>query len=111
MRIADSGADADIRCRIRSRIPHPTSDLRIRFHPRRRDPGTPAARLIPSRPAGSWALQMTTALTALPPPLRWLHATPFYQAGLQGYSDAAMRILARRHGAPYCVTESLLDEV
>ncbi|MEZ6243981.1 MAG: tRNA-dihydrouridine synthase family protein [Phycisphaerales bacterium] len=34
---------------------------------------------------------------------------PFFQAGLAGYSDAAMRIIARRHGAPYCVTEALLD--
>lgn len=35
---------------------------------------------------------------------------PFYQAGLAGYSDAAMRIIARRHGCPYCVTEALLDQ-
>lgn len=34
---------------------------------------------------------------------------PFFQAGLAGYSDAAMRIIARRHGCPYCVTEALLD--
>ncbi len=34
---------------------------------------------------------------------------PFFQAGLAGYSDAAMRIVARRHGCPYCVTEALLD--
>ncbi|MBO6512894.1 MAG: tRNA-dihydrouridine synthase family protein [Phycisphaerales bacterium] len=34
---------------------------------------------------------------------------PFYQAGLAGYSDAAMRIIARRHGCPICVTEALLD--
>ena len=34
---------------------------------------------------------------------------PFFQAGLCGYSDAAMRIVARRHGCPACVTESLLD--
>ena len=34
---------------------------------------------------------------------------PFYQAGLAGYSDAAMRIIARRHGCPACVTEALLD--
>jgi len=34
---------------------------------------------------------------------------PFYQAGLAGYSDAAMRIIARRHGCPLCVTEALLD--
>ncbi len=34
---------------------------------------------------------------------------PFFQAGLAGYSDAAMRLVARRHGCPYCVTEALLD--
>lgn len=34
---------------------------------------------------------------------------PFFQAGLAGYSDAAMRIVARRHGCPICVTEALLD--
>ncbi len=34
---------------------------------------------------------------------------PFYQAGLAGYSDAAMRAIARRHGCPYCVSEALLD--
>ncbi|MEM6458045.1 MAG: tRNA-dihydrouridine synthase family protein [Planctomycetota bacterium] len=34
---------------------------------------------------------------------------PFYQAGLAGYSDAAMRLVARAHGCPYCVTEAMLD--
>lgn len=34
---------------------------------------------------------------------------PFFQAGLAGYSDAAMRLVARRHGCPYCITEALLD--
>ena len=34
---------------------------------------------------------------------------PFFQAGLAGYSDGAMRIVARRHGCPFCVTEALLD--
>lgn len=34
---------------------------------------------------------------------------PFFQAGLAGYSDTAMRLVARRHGAPYAVTEALLD--
>jgi len=34
---------------------------------------------------------------------------PFYQAGLAGYSDAAMRMVARRHGCPLCVTEAMLD--
>ncbi|MEM6749330.1 MAG: tRNA-dihydrouridine synthase family protein [Planctomycetota bacterium] len=35
---------------------------------------------------------------------------PFFQAGLAGYSDAAMRLVARRHGCPYCVTEAMLDK-
>ena len=35
---------------------------------------------------------------------------PFFQAGLAGYSDAAMRMVARRHGCPYCVTEAMLDQ-
>lgn len=34
---------------------------------------------------------------------------PFYQAGLAGYSDGAMRLIARQHGCPFCVTEALLD--
>ncbi len=34
---------------------------------------------------------------------------PFFQAGLAGYSDGAMRLIARRHGAPFCITEALLD--
>ena len=34
---------------------------------------------------------------------------PFFQAGLAGYSDAAMRLVARQHGCPLCVTEALLD--
>ena len=34
---------------------------------------------------------------------------PFFQAGLAGYSDAAMRLIARRHGCPYCITEAMLD--
>jgi len=35
---------------------------------------------------------------------------PFFQAGLAGYSDAAMRMIARRHGCPYCITEAMLDK-
>ncbi len=35
---------------------------------------------------------------------------PFFQAGLAGYSDGAMRLMARRHGCPYCITEALLDQ-
>ncbi|MBI4604960.1 MAG: tRNA-dihydrouridine synthase family protein [Planctomycetes bacterium] len=54
---------------------------------------------------------MTGPAPPLLPALRWLDEAPFFQAGLQGYSDAAMRIVARRRGAPYCVTESLIDEV
>jgi len=34
---------------------------------------------------------------------------PFLQAGLAGYSDGAMRLIARRHGCPFCITEALLD--
>ena len=34
---------------------------------------------------------------------------PFFQAGLAGYSDGAMRLIAREHGCPFCVTEALLD--
>src|SRR5271169_2350166 len=36
---------------------------------------------------------------------------PFCQAGLAGYSDLAMRVVARRRGCPYAVTEALLDQV
>src|SRR5260221_14273486 len=36
-------------------------------------------------------------------------SSPFCQAGLAGYSDRAMRIVARRRGCPYAVTEALLD--
>ncbi len=34
---------------------------------------------------------------------------PFCQPGLAGYSDRAMRLVARRRGCPYAVTEALLD--
>jgi tRNA-dihydrouridine synthase B len=34
---------------------------------------------------------------------------PFCQAGLAGYSDRAMRNVARRRGCPYAVTEAMLD--
>ena len=34
---------------------------------------------------------------------------PIYQAGLAGYSDTAMRTVAREHGCPYCITEAMLD--
>ena len=36
---------------------------------------------------------------------------PFCQAGLAGYSDRAMRLVARKHGCPYAVTEALLDVI
>ena len=35
--------------------------------------------------------------------------SPLCQAGLAGYSDRAMRNVARRRGCPYAVTEALLD--
>jgi nifR3 family TIM-barrel protein len=38
-------------------------------------------------------------------------AAPFCQAGLAGYSDRAMRVVARRRGCPYAVTEALLDVI
>jgi tRNA-dihydrouridine synthase B len=38
-------------------------------------------------------------------------AQPFCQAGLAGYSDRAMRLVARRRGCPYAVTEALLDVI
>lgn len=38
-------------------------------------------------------------------------AFPFCQAGLAGYSDRAMRLVARRRGCPYAVTEALLDTI
>jgi tRNA-dihydrouridine synthase B len=36
-------------------------------------------------------------------------ASPLVQAALSGYSDRAMRVLARRHGAAYAIGEVLLD--
>jgi len=38
-------------------------------------------------------------------------STPFCQAGLAGYSDRAMRLVARRRGCSYAVTEALLDVI
>lgn len=37
--------------------------------------------------------------------------SPFCQAGLAGYSDRAMRLVARRRGCSYAVTEALLDVI
>ena len=36
---------------------------------------------------------------------------PAVQAALSGYSDLAMRTVAREHGAPYALNEVVLDEV
>ncbi len=36
---------------------------------------------------------------------------PVCQAGLAGYSDRAMRLVARRRGCPYALTEALLDTI
>jgi len=36
---------------------------------------------------------------------------PVVQAALAGYSDAPMRLIARRHGAPYALHEVVLDKV
>ncbi|MGD0464242.1 MAG: tRNA-dihydrouridine synthase [Tepidisphaeraceae bacterium] len=38
-------------------------------------------------------------------------STSFCQAGLAGYSDRAMRLVARRRGCGYAVTEALLDVI
>ncbi len=48
-------------------------------------------------------------MTAMPKLGKLELDAPFFQAGLAGYSDTAMRLVARRHGCPYCVTEALLD--
>ena len=49
-------------------------------------------------------------MTAMPRLGKLQLDAPFFQAGLAGYSDTAMRLVARRHGCPYCVTEALLDQ-
>src|SRR3990170_167885 len=36
---------------------------------------------------------------------------PVVQAALSGYSDMPMRLLARRHGAPYTLCEVMLDKL
>ncbi len=38
-------------------------------------------------------------------------AGPLCQAGLAGYSDRAMRVVARRRGCDYAITEALLDTI
>jgi len=60
----------------------------------------------PARAAEEFARRgMDPRITALIPAFD----APFFQGGLAGYSDAAMRLIARRHGCPFCVTEALLD--
>lgn len=39
-----------------------------------------------------------------------LVGSPFVQAALSGYSDWAMRVIARRHGASYALCEVMLDQ-
>ena len=55
------------------------------------------------------AFAASTSVDARLPQLVAGFDAPFFQAGLAGYSDAAMRLVARRHGCPFCVTEALLD--
>lgn len=38
-------------------------------------------------------------------------AVPFCQAGLEGYSDLPMRVVARRRGCAYALTEAMSDEM
>ena len=64
----------------------------------------PGAESIDTR-AVARAHTMDPRITAVVPDFD----APFFQAGLAGYSDAAMRIVARSQGCPYCVTEALLD--
>jgi nifR3 family TIM-barrel protein len=64
-------------------------------------PGAKAA----AAPDGGVAMKPASA-----DPFAWAATTPFYQAGLAGYSDAAMRLIARKHGCPFCITEAMLDQ-
>ena len=62
----------------------------------------PARRALPGRPT------YTARMPRIGPiELR----QPFCQAGLAGYSDRAMRLVARRRGCAYAVTEALLDVI
>ena len=60
---------------------------------------------------------MSQVITTPPPSPRMCRIGPLVlplpamQAGLAGYSDLAMRLVARRRGCPYAVTEALLDQV
>ena len=74
--------------------------------------GTPDGRAIDPRRVAE-DLSTTHGAGGMDPRVRAVcpdFDAPFFQAGLAGYSDAAMRIVARRHGCPYCVTEALLDQ-
>src|SRR5215470_8220348 len=64
---------------------------------------------------------LMTASSVLASPRIALHTAPFkigdveigfpvVQAALSGYSDWAMRVIARRLGAPYTLCEVLLDQ-
>ena len=68
--------------------------------------GQNRGRTIPASPPGD----SSPPERELPPAFSWLEDRPFFQAGLQGYSDTAMRIISRRHGSPYCVTEAMADK-
>ena len=52
---------------------------------------------------------MTSIMATMPQLGKLTLDAPFFQAGLAGYSDGAMRRVARRHGCPYAVTEAMLD--
>lgn len=74
-------------------------------------PGTPpAGEIDPRRAAESLAERFGGGIDPRVSALVPGFDAPFFQAGLAGYSDAAMRIVARRHGCPFCVTEALLDQ-
>ncbi len=65
---------------------------------------------ISNTPApGSFSPQHNMPDISIPGAFAWVAKRPYFQAGLAGYSDAAMRLVARRHGAPYCITEAMLD--
>lgn len=85
------------------------------------DPGAPHVDAGPESAAhlgvaSTRAAGLTPAATAVPDPRGFELGgvvpidAPFYQAGLAGYSDAAMRGVARKHGCPYCITEAMLDQ-
>ena len=71
---------------------------------------------LPGSPARELSLADSVPLQAPPPrafpapSIGHLQlASPVLQAALSGYSDRAMRVLARRYGAAYCLGEVLLD--